>query len=64
MEDSQSGSVRHPVVLGTGQSEANIPILGYVVIGQILTGDPHFRNTMFRLCLVLLVLLHETSFLR
>ena len=41
-----SGSVRHPVVLHI-QSEANIVILGYSVIGQILTGDPHFHNTMF-----------------
>ena len=29
------------------QSEASIPIQGYSVIGQILTGDPHFCNTMF-----------------
>ena len=41
-----SGSVKHPVVLHI-QSEANITILGYSVIGQILTGDPHFHNTMF-----------------
>ena len=45
-EKRTSGSVRHPVVLHI-QSEANIPILGYSVIGQILTGDPHFHNTMF-----------------
>ena len=41
-----SGSARHPFVLCI-QSEASIPILGYSVIGQILTGDPHFYNTMF-----------------
>ena len=45
-KNGTSGSVRHPVVLHI-QSEANIPILGYSVIGQILTGDPHFHNTMF-----------------
>ena len=45
-KNGTSGSVRHPVVLHI-QSEANLPILGYFVIGQILTGDPHFHNTMF-----------------
>ena len=45
-KNGTSGSVRHPVVLHI-QSEANILILGYSVIGQILTGDPHFHNTMF-----------------
>ena len=45
-ENGTSGSVRHPVVLYI-QSEANIPILGYSMIDQILKGDPHFYNTMF-----------------
>ena len=35
-ENGTSGSARHPVVLRI-QSEANNPILGYSVIGQILT---------------------------
>ena len=45
-ENWTSGSVRHPIVLRI-QSEDSIPILGYSVIGQILTCDPHFYNTMF-----------------
>ena len=45
-ENRTSGSARHPIVLRI-QSEASIPILGYSVIGQILTGDLHFYNTMF-----------------
>ena len=41
-----SGSARHQIVL-RNQLDANIQILGYSVIGQILTGDPHFYSTMF-----------------
>ena len=45
-KNSTTGSTEHPVVLCI-QSEASIPIVGYSLIGQILTGDPHFYNTMF-----------------
>ena len=45
-ENGTSGSARHPIVLRI-QSEASILILGYSVIGQNLTGDPHFYNTIF-----------------
>ena len=40
-ENGTSGSARRPIVLRI-QSEASIPILVYSVIGQVLTGDPHF----------------------
>ena len=45
-ENGTSGSARYPVVLRI-ESEASIPILGYSVIGQILTGDPQLYNTVF-----------------
>ena len=45
-ENGTSSSLSHSVVLRI-QSEAIILILGYSVIGQILTDDPHFYNTMF-----------------
>ena len=45
-ENRISGSTRHPIVLRM-QSEASIPILGYSVIGQILTGDPQTLSAVF-----------------
>ena len=45
-ENETSGCARHPAVLCV-QSEGSVPILVYSVIGQILTGDTQFYNTMF-----------------